>query len=141
MFDPANFSKPEIEFLDPAVTPGFPWVPLDFDRTGQLSEIILSGSHASGWVTRLLRFEPGTDTTPNGVLTHDVWEEVFILEGEITDLRLNQTFTKGMYACRPPGMEHGPWTSGPGAITFETRYPEPTELPAGEQARSAEASS
>ena len=59
------------------------------------------------------------------MLTHDVWEEVFIVEGSIHDLRLGQTFTKGMYACRPPGMEHGPWTSPDGAITFETRYPDP----------------
>ncbi len=128
MFDPVNFAKPEYEFFDPDVTPGFPWVPLAGDRTGQLAEIVLSGSHASGWVSRLLRFEPGADTTPNGVLTHDVWEEVYIVRGEIHDLRLGRTFTAGMYACRPPGMEHGPWTSGPGAITFETRYPDPATL-------------
>jgi len=124
-YPPEGFGKPEFEFFTPDGAPGFPWTPLDFDRTGQLSEIVLSGSHESGWVTRLLKFEPNSDTTANGVLTHDVWEEVFILEGEIHDLRLGQTFTKGMYACRPPGMEHGPWTSGPGAITFEIRYPEP----------------
>ena len=121
----SGFAKPELEFVDPTAIAGFAWTPLEGDRTGQLSEIILSGSHASGWVSRLLRFEPGCDTTPNGTLTHDVWEEVFIVSGEIHDVRLGETFTAGMYACRPPGMEHGPWTSGPGAITFETRYPEP----------------
>lgn len=119
------FDKPELEFLDPTVDPRFAWTPLAGDATGQLAEIILSGSHAGGWVTRLLRFEPGADTTPNGVLTHDVWEEVYIVEGEIHDLRLGQTFTKGMYASRPPGMEHGPWTSPNGALTFEIRYPDP----------------
>ncbi|HWM21936.1 MAG TPA: hypothetical protein VNO51_19750 [Ilumatobacteraceae bacterium] len=125
MFDPQGFAKQEYEFFDPERAEGFEWTPLDGDTTGQLAEIILSGSHESGWVSRLLRFDPGADTSPNGVLTHTVWEEVFIVDGEIHDLRLGQTFTKGMYACRPPGMEHGPWTSGPGAITFETRYPEP----------------
>jgi ChrR Cupin-like domain len=125
MYKPSGFAKPELEFVDPTTSDGFTWVPLESDRTGQLSEIILSGSHASGWVTRLLKFEPGCDTTPNGTLTHDVWEEVFIVSGEIHDLRLGQTFTAGMYACRPPGMEHGPWTSGSGAVTFETRFPEP----------------
>ena len=131
MYTADRFAKPELEFFDPDATAGYPWVPLDFDRTGQLSEVILSGSHESGWVTRLLKFEPGCDTTPNGTLTHDVWEEVFILRGEIHDLRLGETFTAGMYACRPPGMEHGPWTSPNGAITFETRFPEPTTV-AGE---------
>jgi hypothetical protein len=124
-YPPEGFAKTEYEFFAPDGAPGFPWTPLHGDKTGQLNEIILSGSHESGWVSRLLKFDKGADTTPNGVLTHDVWEEVFIIEGEIHDLRLGQTFTKGMYACRPPGMEHGPWTSGPGAITFETRFPEP----------------
>jgi hypothetical protein len=78
--------------------------------------------------TRLLKFEPEADTTINGTFTHDVWEEVFILEGEIHDIPLNQTFTKGMYACRPPGMKHGPWTSKGGAVTFETRFPPPGQV-------------
>ena len=52
---------------------------------------------------------PGRDPLPNGVQVHDFWEEVYIVSGDITDLRLNQRFTAGMYACRPPGMEHGPW--------------------------------
>lgn len=120
-----QFDKPELEFLDPTKDDRFAWTPLHGDSTGQLSEIILSGAHEKGWVSRLLKFEPGTDTTPNGVLTHDVWEEVYIVDGEITDLRLGQTFTKGMYASRPPGMEHGPWTSSTGALTFEIRYPDP----------------
>lgn len=128
MYRVDGFSKPELEFLDPTATEGFAWVPLEMDRTGQLRELILSGSHESGWVSRLLRFEAGCDTTPNGVLTHDVWEEVFVLQGEIHDLRLDQTFTAGMYACRPPGMKHGPWTSPNGAITFETRFPAPTDV-------------
>jgi hypothetical protein len=60
------------------------------------------------------------------VVRHDVWEEVWILEGAITDLSLGQTFTAGMYACRPPGMPHGPWISPEGCMTFEVRYADPT---------------
>src|SRR5690606_28707770 len=75
-----------------------------------------------GVATRLLRFEPGTDTSANGTQVHDFWEEVYILEGSLTDLRLNQTFTAGMYACRPPGMLHGPWVAPEGCLTFEVRY-------------------
>jgi hypothetical protein len=62
------------------------------------------------------------DTAASGTLTHDVWEEVWILEGSLHDLRLDQTFTQGMYACRPPGMPHGPWRSADGCLTFEVRY-------------------
>ena len=47
---------------------------------------------------------------------------MYILEGDLTDLRLGETFTAGMYACRPPGMEHGPWTTEAGCLTFEVRY-------------------
>ncbi|MFD5112886.1 MULTISPECIES: cupin domain-containing protein [unclassified Streptomyces] len=87
-----------------------------------LSERILSLDPHSGAASRILTFAPGTDTTPNGVLTHDFWEEVYILTGSITDLRLGETFTAGMYACRPPGMEHGPWRTTEGCTTFEVRY-------------------
>ena len=72
--------------------------------------------------TRILRFPPGCDTTPNGVQVHDFWEEVYILEGSFTDLELAQTFRAGEFACRPPGMRHGPWRSDEGCLTFEVRY-------------------
>lgn len=111
-------SKPEREFFDVedvAFTVCAGAVPL-------LSERILAADAECGVATRMLRFEPGTDTTPNGVQRHDFWEEVYILEGSITDLRLGTTFTQGMYASRPPGMEHGPWVSETGCLTFEVRY-------------------
>ena len=114
--------KPEYEFFDPLIAAHLAWQPAAGDVTGQLHEMILSRDPETGDYTRLLRFAPGIDTTPNGVLTHDVWEEVWIIDGSIHDLRLGQTFSKGMYACRPPGMEHGPWTSPNGALTFEIRY-------------------
>lgn len=92
-------------------------------KVSELSERILASEGGDPEViTRILRFDAGVDTSPNGVLTHDFWEEVYILEGSITDLRLGQTFTAGMYACRPPGMEHGPWKSEAGCVTFEVRY-------------------
>ena len=111
-------AKPEHEF--------FPVTDRDFSPCAgvvpQLTERVLAAVGDSGIATRILRFEPGTDTTPNGVQEHDFWEEVYILEGAITDLRLGETFTAGMYACRPPGMPHGPWTSPEGCLTFEVRY-------------------
>ena len=111
-------AKPEFEFFpitDIKFTPCDGVVP-------ELTERVLARDDESGTATRVLRFAPGTDTTPNGVQVHDFWEEVYILEGAIHDLRLEQTFSAGQYACRPPGMKHGPWTAPDGAQTFEVRY-------------------
>lgn len=112
--------KPEREFFDPS---SIPFEPLGVEG---LSERVLCEDPETGAFTRLLKFEPGTDTSPNGVLTHEIWEEVWILEGSLHDLTLNETFTAGMYACRPPGMKHGPWTTEEGCLTFEVRYAEPS---------------
>lgn len=111
-------AKPEHEF-----TPwtSFEFTPCDPPIDG-LSEAILARNDADGSVTRVLKFEPGTSTEPNGVLTHDFWEEVFIFEGSFVDQRLGKEFTAGDFATRPPGMEHGPWVSENGAKMFEVRY-------------------
>ena len=111
-------SKSEAEFFP---TTEVPWTPVPGPVEG-LSERILARDPQTGIASRMLRFAPGTDTSPSGVLTHDFWEEVYILEGSIHDLRLNKIFSAGMYACRPPGMPHGPWVSPEGCITFEVRY-------------------
>ena len=70
-FKANEFDKPEYEFFDPTRDERFAWTPMAGDKTGQLSEIILSGSHESGWVTRLLKFEPNADTTVNGTFTQN----------------------------------------------------------------------
>jgi hypothetical protein len=57
-----------------------------------------------------------------GTLRHDFWEEAWIVGGAIQDLRQGQIITRGMYACRPPGMPHGPFRSEDGALIFEIRY-------------------
>jgi len=111
-------SKPELEFHDTAQVS---WRAID-GSGGQLEEKILSEDPASGTASRILRFAPGADTTPFGTQVHDFWEEVYILTGEIVDLELDESFTAGMYACRPPGMRHGPWRSPSGCTTFEVRY-------------------
>ena len=110
-------AKPELEFFPAADVPFTPCAGV----VPSLSERILASAGA-GVATRLLRFAPNTDTSPNGVQVHDFWEEVFILEGSITDLSLDRTFSAGSYACRPPGMQHGPWRSEQGCLTFEVRY-------------------
>lgn len=93
-----------------------------FPEVPGLYQKILSRDPDTGDYTRILRWEPGTDSSPMGVQVHDFWEEVFIFEGSIHDIPLDQTFSSGMYACRPPGMKHGPWRSENGAMMLEIRY-------------------
>lgn len=111
--------KPEQEFFR---ADSVPWTSPEPGVPGQ-HERILSVCEETGVATRLLRFEPGCDTSSLGVVTHGFWEEVYILEGNLYDLSLDEDFTAGMYACRPPGMPHGPWRTTTGCLTFEVRYP------------------
>lgn len=108
-------NKEELEFHDPSDRP---WEQVD-GVTG-LFERIIAGDRNSPNHSRMLRFEAGCITPET--LTHEFWEEVWILEGSIHDLRLEETFSAGMYACRPPGMPHGPWRTVEGCTTFEVRY-------------------
>lgn len=85
-----------------------------------LTERVLSRDPETGDYTRLVYFVPGTETST--VQSHDFWEEVWIVEGSIFDLTLQKDFSAGMYACRPPGMDHGPWRSAHGCTTLEFRY-------------------
>jgi hypothetical protein len=111
-------SKPEYEFF-PVTDIDYTMCPGDDPK---ITERILSRDPDTKVATRILRYEAGADSTSMGVQEHDFWEEVYILEGSFTDLTLGQTFTAGMYACRPPGMPHGPWHTDEGVVTFEVRY-------------------
>jgi hypothetical protein len=110
-------AKPELEFHPPAGE----WRPAMPGVEG-MWEQILSTDPDSGDYTRLVRMEPGTDTSPAGVIEHEFREEVYLIEGDLTDLTLGQTFTAGMYCCRPPGMKHGPYRSESGCRMVEFRY-------------------
>jgi len=112
-------AKPEREFFPVS---DVPWTVVFPGVVDGLSERILSTDPDSGVATRMLRFAPGTNTSAAGPQVHDFWEEVYILEGSLHDLTLQQTFPRGTYACRPPGMRHGPWTAPDGCLTFEVRY-------------------
>ena len=112
-------AKPEREFFPVS---GVDWTPALGGQVPGLFERILATDPHTGVATRILRFEPGTDTSAAGPQVHTFWEEVYILEGSLHDLTLNQTFPRGTYACRPPGMPHGPWVAPDGCVTFEVRY-------------------
>jgi hypothetical protein len=115
--------KDELEFFD---TETVPWSPVPL-RPG-VSERVLARDPVRGLVTRIVRWDPGLDTSSAGSVAHDYFEEVLILSGSMHDLALDQTFSAGAYACRPPGMVHGPWTSADGCVMLEIQYP-------GDQAR------
>ena len=81
--------------------------------------------HKSGGRSRLLRFEAGVYTTSPFV--HDHWEEVFLFEGDLTvgndgNGEGGERFEAPVYACRPPGVFHGPFKSENGCLLFELHY-------------------
>lgn len=92
-----------------------PWTPIDGTPGGY--EKILNIDPETGSVTRLLRLEPGTET--KHVLRHEFYEELFVVDGSSVDLSKNIKIESGYYGYRHPGMEHGPWRTEEGQITFE----------------------
>lgn len=87
-----------------------------------IQEKILSGrldaAQRRGSRTRLLRFAPGAFTTEPFI--HEYWEEVFQLSGTLTVG--GQTFGPMTYACRPPQVYHGPFSSQEGCLLLEIHY-------------------
>jgi len=110
--------KTELEFFD---TETVSWSPVTL-RPG-VSERILARDPARGLLTRMVRWESGLDTSSAGPVAHDYFEEVLILSGSMHDLGLQETFRAGFYACRPPRMVHGPWTTADGCVMLEIQYP------------------
>jgi hypothetical protein len=106
--------KPELEFF-PVDT--IPWTPVQGAPPGHYQRILTEDPDKM-FVTRMLKVDPGCRSTETFV--HDFWEEVYILEGSQWDGE--QFFKKGMYACRPPGMKHGPYRTDEGVTTLEVRY-------------------
>ena len=97
-----------------------------------VDEKILSGeldlANRRGSRTRLLRFQPGVFTTKPFV--HDYWEEVFLVSGDLTvgndeNGDGGTPFTAPTYACRPPGIHHGPFKSNGGCLLLEVHYFDP----------------
>lgn len=110
-------AKQELEFFD---TEMLPWRAVGGEAG--VSERVLAQDAATGLLTRLVRWDPGLSTSDAGPVAHEYFEEVLVLSGSLHDLSLGQTFGAGYYACRPPGMPHGPWESVEGCIMLETRY-------------------
>jgi hypothetical protein len=103
--------------------PGYPAGIKEKILSGELDENSKRGSR-----TRFLRFEPGVFTTKPFV--HEYWEEVYLLSGELIvgndEQGENGTrFHQNTYACRPPGVFHGPFKSETGCLLLEFHYYDP----------------
>lgn len=88
--------------------------------SGELDEVARTGSR-----TRLLRFEPGVYTREPFV--HEYWEEVFLVSGDLfvgsdANGKGGERFEPHTYACRPPGVYHGPFRSEAGCLLLEIHY-------------------
>lgn len=111
--------KPELEYFDPEVSEDLEWKPVKGLPEGAF-EKTLAKDQESGDHTRLLKYLPGVDCQETFV--HDFWEETYILDGMLLDKPTGKVFKKGMYACRPPGMKHGPFKAPYGALCLEFHY-------------------
>lgn len=103
--------------------PGYPTGIQQKILSGGLDEEARRGSR-----TRLLRFEPGVFTTAPFV--HEYWEEVFLVSGDLTvgndaQGEGGESFAAHTYACRPPGVPHGPFRSDQGCLLLEVHYFDP----------------
>lgn len=120
------FNKPHLEFFHLDVDSG--WETPEGYPSGIKQKILASDideENKTGSRSRLLKFDSGTFTTAPFV--HDHWEEVFLVSGDLTvgnDAEGNggENFANGTYACRPPGVHHGPFKSETGCVLFEIHY-------------------
>jgi len=119
-----NKQHKEFHLLD--MTEG--WVTLAGYPSG-IQQKILSGAldeqARRGSRTRFLRFQPGVFTTKPFV--HEYWEEVYLVSGDLIvgndEYGRNGTsFQPNTYACRPPGVHHGPFKSETGCLLLEIHY-------------------
>ena len=111
----------EFEALDMndgwSVPPGYPQGIEEKILSGRLDEEARQGSR-----TRLLRFHPGAFSTEPFV--HEYWEEVLLISGDLIVGNGDdaESFLPHTYACRPPGVYHGPFKSEAGCLLVEVHY-------------------
>ena len=106
-----------------ATPPGYPKGIEQKILSGALDEQGKRGSR-----TRFLRFQPGVYTTKPFV--HEYWEEVYLVSGDLIvgndeQGRNGESFSPNTYACRPPGVFHGPFKSENGCLLLEIHYFDP----------------
>ena len=130
---PETAKKPHLEFQPVDMKSGWevpPGYPPGFYQKILASD--LDETEKRGSRSRLLRIEPGAFSTEPFV--HDHWEEVYLLDGDLTvgndrEGRGGTSFQAPTYACRPPGVHHGPFTTKNGCVMFELHYYETSGRP------------
>ena len=118
--------KPHLEFTKLDMTSGFetpPGYPEGMKQKILASDLDEEGK--SGSRSRFLRIEPGCFSTVPFV--HDFWEEVYLVTGDLIvgndeNGEGGEQFFAPTYACRPPGVHHGPFKSVNGCTLFEIHY-------------------
>ena len=118
--------KPHLEFTK--ISSKENWHTPQGYPTGIKQQILASDIdkiNKKGSRSRLLKFEPGVYTTEKFI--HDHWEEVYLVSGDLivgNDEHGNggEQFVGSTYACRPPGVYHGPFKSDKGCVLFELHY-------------------
>ncbi len=104
------------------------WTPVASSR-GLIQEILLGDTldtaTGRGSRTRLARWSPGALIA--APVVHEFHEEVFIIEGDLVvgcDAlgEGGEPFGPYTFACRPPGILHGPFVSRGGCMMLEFMY-------------------
>lgn len=100
-----------------AAPPGYPEGIEQKILSSNLDEEARRGSR-----TRLLRFQPGAFSTEPFV--HEYYEEVLLISGDLIVGTGDEaeSFLAHTYACRPPGVHHGPFKSEGGCLLVEFHY-------------------
>jgi hypothetical protein len=119
-------NKEHLEFFVPDTITGWHSPP---GYPSGIQQKILAGSldepNRRGHRTRFLRFDPGAYSTAPFV--HEYWEEVWLVSGDLIvgsdrDGNGGEKFVGAAYACRPPGIPHGPFKSDAGCLLLEIHY-------------------
>lgn len=113
---------------DPLTNEARPWKTLE----PGITQLTLNHDASTGRATYLQRWAPRTENQIQNFV-HEYVEEIFIVEGDLRDLKGRKSgtgevgqqgggggevWTKGCYAYRKPGMEHGPFRSEGGCLMF-----------------------
>ena len=102
-----------------------PWTPIGAGASsakgkGVTEKILSIDPDNPDYCSRLVKLEKGFKNTE--VQRHPFWEEVWLIKGKILDKGTNEIHGADYYACRHPGMPHGPVEVLEEAMTFEVHY-------------------
>ncbi len=112
-FHGPSMDKPNVR-LYPVDIERLAWKRPEGSPEGIVEKVLTAGP--SGSTTRLIKVDPGIDM---GVVVHDFWEEVYILEGSYKTG--TEFHPAGTYVCRPPGVELGPTITEEGYLCLDLR--------------------